>query len=109
MKHPSRWPWILRYPIFGVILIALWWGPIGMAVWGLKAFGVFESIGGGATFILAGAVLFGWSSFIMKFVIHTRVEPLFNIRSLQNPHKELFTPEPVRSVRDWLRLMFFGR
>jgi len=70
---------------------------------------VFEKVGTYPGLIIAGVVLFGWSSFIMKFVIHTRVEPFFNIKSAQNRHDDLFEPEPIHSFRDWLRFMFLGR
>jgi hypothetical protein len=109
MKHPSKWPWVLRFPIFVVILLTLWWMPILLALVALSSSGVFEMIAGGWAFVLGGVVLFGWSSFIMRFVIHTHVEPFFNIRSMQNRDEHLFTPEPVHSFRDWLRLMFVGR
>lgn len=109
MKHPSKWPWIFRFPIFGVIVLTLWWGPILLALMVLSKRGVFELVGSGWGFVLGGAILFGWSSFIMRFVIHTRVEPFFNIRSMQNRREHLFTPEPVNSFREWLRLMFLGR
>jgi hypothetical protein len=109
MKHPSRWPWLLRFPVFIAILLILWWGPILAALVGLSAWGVFKAVGSGWGFVLGGVILLGWSSLIMKFVIHTHIEPLFNIRSMQNSHKELFTPEPVHSFREWVRLMFFGR
>jgi hypothetical protein len=91
------------------ILLTLWWMPILLALIALSRWGVFEMIGSGWGFVLGGAVLIGWSSFAMRFVIHTRVEPFFNIRSMQNRNEHLFTPEPVHSFRDWLRLMFLGR
>lgn len=108
-KHPSKWPWVLRFPVFLVIVITLWWAPMVLALMALSRWGIFEMIGNSGGFVLCGVVLFGWSSFIMKFVIDTRVEPFFNIRSLQNRSGHLFTPEPVHSFRDWLRLMFLGR
>lgn len=109
MKHPSKWPWLLRFPIFFMSLLMLWWMPILLALLALSHFRVFEMAGSGWGLVLGGVVLFGWSGFIMKFVIHTRVEPFFNIRTMQNRNGHLFTPEPVRSFRDWLRLMFLGR
>jgi hypothetical protein len=109
MKHPSKWPWLLRFPFFIVILLTLWWIPILLALLALSRFGVFEMFGRGWGIVLAGVVLLGWSGFIIRFVIHTRVEPFFNIRSIQNRNGHLFTPEPVHSFRDWLRLMFLGR
>jgi hypothetical protein len=76
---------------------------------GLSALHVFTAIGTGVGFIIGGAILIGWSTFIMKTLVHPHIEPFFNIRSMQNPHKELFTEEPVHSFRNWLRLMFRGR
>ena len=83
--------------------------PILLALTAFSRWGLFEMIDIGWGFVLCGAVLIGWSSFIMRFVIHTRVEPFFNIRSMQNPNEHLFTTEPVHSFRDWLRFMFLGR
>ncbi len=108
MKHPSRWPWFLRAPLCLIIILALWWGPLFLLLVGFVRWGVFENLGSEASFLVGGAVLVGWSAFIMKAVVHPRIEPFFNVRSMQNPHKELFTPEPVHSFRDWLRLMFRG-
>jgi len=109
MKHPSKWPWIARFPAFILVLIPVWFGPILATLYFLSLFGLFRKIGSTAGFVVSGIVLIGWSCFVMKFFVHTRVEPYFNIQSMQNKNHELFEPEPVHSLRDWLRLMFIGR
>lgn len=92
-----------------MIVLTLWWGPILLALIALSKWRVFELVGSGWGFLIGGVILFGWSTFIMRFVVHTRVEPFFNIRSMQNRREHLFKNEPVNSFRDWLRLMFLGR
>lgn len=105
MRHPSRWPLLLRFPLYGLILVLIWWGPIALLWNGML---VLE-IEGPMAVVLGIGMLIGWSSFIMKTVVHPHLEPFFNIRSTQNPHKKLFTPEPVHSFRDLLRVLFVGR
>ncbi len=75
----------------------------------LSKYGVLSALGAGLDLLLLAAVLWGWSAFIMQTVVHPHIEPFFNIRSFQNKRGELFTPEPVHTVRDWFRLMFRGR
>lgn len=105
MRHPSRWPWLLRFPLCGLILLLIWWGPIALFLTGMLALEIEGSI----VALLGIGMLIGWSNFIMKTVVHPHLEPFFNIRSTQNPHKELFTPEPVNSFSDFLRMLFVGR
>jgi hypothetical protein len=105
MRHPSRWPWLLRFPLYGLILILIWWGPIALLWNGMIALKIEGSI----AVLLGIGMLIGWSGFIMKTVVHPLLEPFFNLRSTQNPHKELFTPEPIYSFRDLLRVLFVGR
>jgi len=109
MKPVAKWPWLLRFVLFIPVLLILWWGPIVFMLDALSWMGIFEKVGPTPKFILAGVVLFSWSIFIMRFVIHTRVEPFFNIQSAHNKRNELFEPEPIHSFRDWVRLMFIGR
>lgn len=109
MKHPSRWPWLLRAPLCAAAILAIWWGPVILMLVGLKASGAFAALDGGVAFLLACAILFGWSWFVERTIVHPRIEPFFNIRSSRNPHTDRFTLEPVHSFRDWLRLMFLGR
>jgi hypothetical protein len=107
MKHPSRWPWIIRGPLCVFLILIVWWGPGVLMFMAIRKFRDFLDSGTAA--LLAIAVLWAWSWFVMKFVVHTRIEPFFNIRSLQNRNEHLFTPEPVNSWRDWVRLVFRGR
>lgn len=109
MRPVSKWPWLFRFVVFVPVLVSLWWGPIVLMLTALSRLGVFEKVGTYLGFILACVVLFSWSSFVMKFVIHSHVEPFFNIQSVHNKRDELFEPEPIHSFRDWVRHMFIGR
>ena len=109
MKHPSKWPWLIRFPLFVATMVMFWFVPIVAAVAAVSRLDVLKILHGGWDVVPFGVILLGWSHLVMKYWIHPHVEPFFNIRSFQNPHVYRFTPEPVRSFRDWLRLMFLGR
>ncbi len=109
MKHPSRWPWVLRFPLCLAAILAVWMGPIALMWWGLSRWAKQDETDAQVEWVLGVIVLLGWSHLIMRTVVHRYIEPFFNIQSLQNKRDELFTPEPVHSFRDWLRMMFRGR
>jgi hypothetical protein len=67
-----------------LIILALWWGPILLAFMLLTSWNGMEQLDGAVIFVVYSIVLLGWSSFIMKYVVHRRIEPFFQIRSLQN-------------------------
>jgi hypothetical protein len=109
MKPPSKWPWLIRFPIFIVTVVIFWVVPIVAGLAAISKFGVFKILHGWWASIPFWAIAIGWSHVVMKYWLHPHVEPFFNIRSNQNPYTHRFTPEPVNSFRDWLRLMFLGR
>lgn len=109
MKHPSRWPWLLRFPLCVAVIVTVWLGPIALGWLALKHWRTGPEDEAIVEGVLGVVILFGWSAFIMRVLVHPIIEPFFNIQSLQNKRHELFTPEPVHSFRDWLRLTFRGR
>jgi len=109
MKHPSRWPWLLRFPLWFVAVVTVWLGPLALVFYGLSHLLRGAELGVLLEFVLYVGIMFAWSTFIMRVLVHPIIEPFFNIQSMQNKRHELFTPEPVHSFRDWLRLMFRGR
>jgi hypothetical protein len=84
MKHPSEWPWIVRAPLGAFVALLVWWGPILAVVISMPRW--TESLDLVPTFIIAATILGGWSWWAMRFVVHKRIEPYFDIRSLQNPN-----------------------
>lgn len=109
IKHPSRWPWLLRAPLCIAATLLVWWGPPLGLILALTSWEPLRGVSGVIRAVVAIVFLFGWSIFILRTVVHAYIEPFFNLRSQQNPHHDRFTPEPVHSIRDWLRLMFRGR
>jgi hypothetical protein len=108
MKHPSRWPYILRMPICMAITCLVWWGPAALGFLALKRWGMPPEFSETERFVIPALLFVGWSILIMRTLVFRVIEPFFNAQSLQNPFGHLFRPEPVhfRSFREWFDWMF---
>lgn len=110
MKHPSRWPYILRMPVCMALVCLAWWGPLILGFLAIKRWGFPPEFTEGERTAFTVIPFLGWSLLIMRTLVFRVIEPYFNTPSLQNPFKHLFRPEPVffSSFREWFDWMFRG-
>jgi len=89
-KNVWHWPVIVRFPLSIICTLLIWWGPLVLTFLLISHYSLLENVDSNIAFIACGILLFGWSHLSMKYIIHTKIEPYFNIQSRQNPYDELF-------------------
>ena len=111
VKHPSRWPFLLRLLACMALTCLVWWPPLIGAALAINYWGWPPAFTQGERTAFMVLFLFGWSFLIMRTLVFRVIEPYFNVQSLQNPFRHLFRPEPLyfRSFREWCRWMFRGK
>jgi len=108
MKHPSRWPYILRMPACVVLVCVVWWTPLILGFLAIKRWGFPPEFTEGERLAFTLLFFFGWSILIMRTLIFRVVEPYFQVKSHQNPFNHLFRPQAefFQSFREWFDWTF---